>query len=616
MNTPLRDNEHIRADGRAFMESYRRARTTLGKIAGVVGVGYGLRERKGAFGSEIAILVYVTAKRPEGSLAPGDLIPPTFEGYRTDVRVLLPETRTGLMCDDDTPYPTITGGIQIEAAPENPSTDTAAIGTLGCIVRKRGDTGDDNVYLLTNEHVLLEVADVGDGVYQPYAPRGTLEGTQLGKIEREYLHQGHVDSHGRPVVNEPSTHPPPDETEIDPSFEGFYVDGGAVRINLGSFCCGSECITRNDIRYDTTIPFLNTPPLPRPGVGTDDLNRITDVRDLRLEDPASVVGAEVIKVGRKTGRTVGRITGVNVPGHSIVRYPPENPIGKVTGFRYHIIEIALADDPPAVNRCAIDADDPPLHPGRNSFSWSGDSGSLIVDERNRAIGLLYGNSLVANDDGRYLTRACFIVPVLDVLGMCIPTTTGTAHGSSNATDGSGLTAYAGPFDLPQDDGKVLFASAASAAVPVRPRRAPSSEMVTLTDTQRARMLRLLDEFRKTERNRRLHDSFGQVRRELAYLVRSSQPVKRAWHRCRGPAFLACAISHLKGEADSVPREIGGVSRAELLVRMGKVLYEHGSNPLKAAIERHRDELMLLIEAETAQACIEILRHLDVAEVSE
>jgi len=119
---------------------------------------------------------------------------------------------------------------------------------------------------------------------------------------------------------------------------------------------------------------------------------------------------------------------------------------------------------------------------------------------------------------------------------------------------------------------------------------------------------LLDELLQTERGREIHDAFGQLSREIAYLVRAHRPVTVAWHRNEGPSFLACAINHLKGHARSVPRQIGSVTRAEFLARMSAVLYQHGSNPLRVAIDRHRAELRLLADAETAQECIEILRH--------
>ena len=121
------------------------------------------------------------------------------------------------------------------------------------------------------------------------------------------------------------------------------------------------------------------------------------------------------------------------------------------------------------------------------------------------------------------------------------------------------------------------------------------------------MLPLLDALLETSRGRELEEAFSQLSREIAYLVRHSRPVTLAWQRHRGPAFLACVLKHLKGEAAAIPRDIDGVSRVSLLARMGAVLYEHGSNPLRETIDRHRDVLLSCANATTAQECIEILR---------
>ena len=252
-----------------------------------------------------------------------------------------------------------------------------------------------------------------------------------------------------------------------------------------------------------------------------------------------------------------------------------------------------------------------------SFALHGDSGSIVVDSDNRAIGLLISvtreASAIGSDVG-FLSYACHIVPVLDELGICIPTTGGTEHGSSLATDGSGLALYDGPLELPADDGRVIFS--AHGAAGARVTGIPSPPGVTpFTDEQRASLMPLLDALRETERGRELHEAFAQLRRELVYLVRTRRPVKVAWHRNRGPAFLACLLNHLKDEAAVIPREIGGVSRATLLERMGQLFSEQGSDALREAIRRHRDVVMLLADAETVQECFEILRRAETVEAT-
>jgi hypothetical protein len=239
----------------------------------------------------------------------------------------------------------------------------------------------------------------------------------LGKIDEALVRKSHVDDHGKPVQNEPSVDPAPLETEIDPNFDGTFVDWTAP---------SSAALTEAPARAHQYLPTIRCEPRPIVWTRHHNIGRIVDVRDLRNEPVADVLNTRVIKNGKSTGRTVGRITGIG-PGHSIVRYPPGEP-GHVTSFHYNVVEIVLDGPATATNPCT----------GTNDFGVEGDSGSLIVDEQNRAVALLYGGSMIANSAGISLTHACFIVPVLDTLGMCIPTTT-ALHGSSKATDGARTT---------------------------------------------------------------------------------------------------------------------------------------------------------------------------------
>jgi hypothetical protein len=128
------------------------------------------------------------------------------------------------------------------------------------------------------------------------------------------------------------------------------------------------------------------------------------------------------------------------------------------------------------------------------------------------------------------------------------------------------------------------------------------------DAEIRRLQELLAAFRSTEKGCRLHDTFGQVRKEIGYLVRNCRPVKVAWHRHEGPRFLTQVQSHLRGASSGVPHEFNGVSRNQLLESMGDVLKKHGSNPLRSAIEQHGKELITtLSQGESAHDWIDYLQ---------
>jgi hypothetical protein len=209
-----------------------------------------------------------------------------------------------------------------------------------------------------------------------------------------------------------------------------------------------------------------------------------------------------------------------------------------------------------------------------------------VDGNNNVIGL-HTHRGVATVSALIPSHSCHIVPILDYLNICIPCTSGTSHGSSKATDGSGLDPSSlplGDFEIP--DGQIAFVSqtASREEQPGFPDPAPVSEQ------EIGHMQELLAALRETERGRELHRVFRDVRREVGYLIRNCRPVKVAWHRSQGPAFLAHVLNHIKGHTAEIPGEVKGVSFDRLILRMGEVLRVHGSNLLRRAIDTYGAEL--------------------------
>jgi len=98
--------------------------------------------------------------------------------------------------------------------------------------------------------------------------------------------------------------------------------------------------------------------------------------------------ATVHKVGRTTGQTSGRITAFDIDN---VRVQYDMGVLRFDNQ----IEIEGA--------------------GTKAFSDSGDSGSLIVDDQLRAIGLLFAGGNVGGSNGKGLTYANPIETVLDAL---------------------------------------------------------------------------------------------------------------------------------------------------------------------------------------------------------
>lgn len=589
MSTPIKGNAHIRSDREGFIDAYLKARNVLGRIDGVVGVGFGRKETADAITKDVSITVFVREKRAEDEIPPEQRIPPTFDGYRTDVRVV-PEVVTA-KCDNQDPYPKIQGGIQIQARKiDSTLTGNTGKGTLGCIVRKRGNDSGDNYYLLTADHALFhDTSGLKSLVYHPSAPAtGDTTSSQVIAMVEDYG-----------VSREVEYNAPRSDGTTFPL--NCHVDCAIARLDLASRCCGSAC-SKDNVKYDTTIIDLDT--------SVPANNRIADVRDITFDTDIVLPGVEavfetndfgvshdligdltiatdanrVVKVGRTTGRTVGIVLSVG----AIAR--------QGSNFIHGLIEIQFD---PASTASGLNCHGNPL------FIEGGDSGSLVLDMNNRAVGLA---ALAQTGLRKVRCFACHIVPVLDSLNICIPTPPpGKSHGSSRATDGSGIALYGGSIQNLSDDGTVLFSGHIATGSSIAESRGQPPK-TQVTQEQRDRIERFLDTLRESEDGRRLHEAYTQIGREIGYLIRNQRQVTVTWHRNRGPAFLAGLLDHLRGNSTTIPLEIGGVSRATLLARLEKVLLAHGSNPLREAIEHHRDNLMQCADAVTAQELIDILRH--------
>jgi hypothetical protein len=170
----------------------------------------------------------------------------------------------------------------------------------------------------------------------------------------------------------------------DPVVQQGTLDGGEYPANqvgeLGRFVR----LQRNAINFiDAAVGDLHEgiPYDPRPIGNRGDLIGLGDVMDLPER-------ATVFKVGRTTGQTAGRVTAFDVDNVTV-----EYDLG-VLRFDNQI-EIEGA--------------------GSRAFSDSGDSGSLIIDEQLRAIGLLFAGGDEGGSNGQGLTFANPIGTVLDTL---------------------------------------------------------------------------------------------------------------------------------------------------------------------------------------------------------
>ncbi len=301
------------------------------KLENVVGVGYGIREKGGNKTGEDAIVVLVDRKLPSEKLRSRDLIPQTMEDYRTDVIEI--------------------GEIQflnnnLRTSRMRPALPGVSIGhykitagTLGAIVR---DKNTGKPLILSNNHVLANITNgrdnrssIGDAILQP----GTYDGGSkpkdvIGHLERFIpIERGYGNRPTCPIANTLEKLANFTLHLIKPDYELKFFKNGEGNL--------VDCAVASPINNKV--------------IGT----KIVEIGEIKgTKEPE--VGMKVKKSGRTSGITRGKVKVIN-----------------------STIEVKMTE-----NESAIFHDQFIVDP----ISKPGDSGSLVVDENNNAVGLLFAGS--------------------------------------------------------------------------------------------------------------------------------------------------------------------------------------------------------------------------------
>lgn len=200
------------------------------------------------------------------------------------------------------------------------------------------------------------------------------------------------------------------------------------------------------------------------------------------------------------------------------------------------------------------------------FSVRGDSGAVVIDDDGYIVGLLFGSLRDAPPAHR--TYANHIADVCAAMGITINVTTGSQPTAGvRVANSEGFVA-----DVPE-----LYAAARArlAAKPAGPWLWAIAE---------------------------------KHREEVVSLVTRRRPVSVAWHRARGPAFLAETLQTLRTDGDALPRPKDGVTLEAALARLGDALSAHGSASLREALNAYREPLLAAVRgSSTLNDVLEKLR---------
>ena len=295
-------------------------------ISGVVGMGVGYKTEKLGETDTLSVIVYVEKKKPVAALLDGDLIPQRIQSVLTDVVEVGVLRALQARTDKWRPAP---GGVSIGHY-------KITAGTLGTIVTEKG-TGIK--LILSNNHVLANSNDasVGDPIYQPGPTDGGKSSDTIASLYNfvplDFGEGG----------------------DSECSFAEMYTRIG----NWLSDVLGSQ--------HKLTVTKINPQAVNYMDAALAIPNEQNLIEDIILEVDEitaveeAVLGMNVGKSGRTTGKTIGHITGV----HATVKVQYGD--GKVATLDEQIISTAMGA--------------------------GGDSGSLMYSlDGLKAVGLLFAGS--------------------------------------------------------------------------------------------------------------------------------------------------------------------------------------------------------------------------------
>lgn len=198
-----------------------------------------------------------------------------------------------------------------------------------------------------------------------------------------------------------------------------------------------------------------------------------------------------------------------------------------------------------------------------AFSYKGDSGSAILNEDGEIVGLLWAGDIIkldADDSDLDVTIACHFQDVLDFF----------------SDEGFAVTVAESPAGGDDRDYAGLH----------RPKH-------IYTNQDAANWLRW--ELSQLPFGKQLLQCYEAHREEVMDLVNHERAVTVAWHRNRGPAWLAHLIKSARDKTHLIPPAIDGITPDLLLTRMSAVLRTHGSPELQRTLDEHALEVIHCFE---------------------
>jgi hypothetical protein len=244
---------------------------------------------------------------------------------------------------------------------------------------------------------------------------------------------------------------------------------------------------------------------------------------------------KVKKIGKLSGHTLGIITTIN---GTVEKAAPDGAD--------RIGQIFIKPDP---SEKFVEFD---KH--KRAFSDGGDSGSVVLNEKDQIVGLLWGGNPEV-DPQVDVSYACHIKDVLEAfkakdLELIIE--------DSPATTSSSL---------------VQSAKIETAGIVVRPE------------------LEIQEKFSQTGEGKLLLKLFRAHQEEVLNLINHERTVTVAWQRNQGPAFAAHLVKSAQDPSYIIPQVVENISLQQLFTNMATVLKAKGSGSLQNDIDQFGPEII-------------------------
>jgi hypothetical protein len=551
-------------------ELVRKACDILFKIPGVFSVGLGSKLVNGVRTGELAFSILVLEKKPLATLAPHEVIPDEIEGLPTDVlesqppRLIADEDEDdgfepGFERDTNT-YRPILGGIQIRPHVRPNVAPTA--GTLGGFAKTVGSDAGQRV-LLTNHHVLADKSGALDGPSCTGCTKGAdvgnpdlfnvvatiLRGKNDNRVDAAIaVLNKNVEFH-RDVLkdDDPEGREPIGESRpLETTDADSKVHKRGIRTRLTYGIIGSVSDTSRDI--EGVAPKEN---------------------QIRIDLPHKLQGTGLVTFEADNRILVPSIdfAAGNVQQNDVLylSVPPNNG-------RYRIAAVIGAHRLALASRTALPqgSSQHGLIVTPPSFGLKGDSGSLVLDENGRVVGLLWAANSKVIIGNAWANR---IEDVEDRLKIKIDSAS-TIRDTQVALIASGST---------DDQGFVASArqrpAAAAAVTPAPPRGA----LRTLVE----------QDLLAIPRGREIYELYFTHHMEVRELIDGNREVALVWHRQSGPSIIQHVLDAVRSRTSALPTAIRGRSWDERVGAILAVFDRFGSSRLRDDIARFGRELTTL-----------------------